>query len=101
MSDWKVNGQVFWCRNLFDIYGEKTSESESRYVAELSLKLFGLNLQLSFHHTNEPHREKTGFWLCENKGADMLCSNCEADQRLCFRYMDSTNSLLKTEIASF
>ena len=26
----------------------------------------------------------------ESKGADQLRSNCEADQRLCFRYMDST-----------
>ena len=25
----------------------------------------------------------------ENKGADQLRSNCEADQRLCFRYWDS------------
>ena len=25
----------------------------------------------------------------ENKGADRLRSTCEADQRLCFRYMDS------------
>ena len=32
--------------------------------------------------------------LCENKGADQLCSNCEADQRLCFRYLDSTIPLL-------
>ena len=30
----------------------------------------------------------------ENKGADQLRSNCEADQRLCFRYMDSTIPLL-------
>ena len=30
----------------------------------------------------------------ENKGADQLRSNCEADQRLCFRYTDSTISLL-------
>ena len=28
--------------------------------------------------------------LGENKGADQLRSNCEADQRLCFRYTDST-----------
>ena len=27
--------------------------------------------------------------ICENKGADQLRSNCEADQRLCFRYTDS------------
>ena len=26
----------------------------------------------------------------KNKGADQLRSNCEADQRLCFRYTDST-----------
>ena len=30
----------------------------------------------------------------ENKGADQLRSNCEADQRLCFRYSDSTFPLL-------
>ena len=38
----------------------------------------------------------------ENKGADQLRSNCEADQRLCFRYSDSTIALLlKSEISSF
>ena len=38
----------------------------------------------------------------ENKGADQLRSNCEADQRLCFLYMDSTIPLLlKSEISSF
>ena len=40
--------------------------------------------------------------LGENKGADQLRSNCEADQRLCFRYSDSTVPLLlKSEISSF
>ena len=42
---------------------------------------------------------KPDFWLCENKGADQLRSNCEADQRLCFRHMDSTIPLLKYEIS--
>ena len=38
----------------------------------------------------------------ENKSADQLRSNCEADQRLCFRYSDSTIPLLlKAEISSF
>ena len=32
---------------------------------------------------------KPEFRICENKGADQLRSNCEADQRLCFRYTDS------------
>ena len=31
---------------------------------------------------------KTDFCLCEDKGADQLCSICEADQRLCLRYRD-------------
>ena len=38
----------------------------------------------------------------EKKGADQLRGNREADQRHCFRYMDSTLPLLpKSEISSF
>ena len=33
---------------------------------------------------------KPDFCPCENKGADQLRSNCEADQRLCFHSLDST-----------
>ena len=42
---------------------------------------------------------KPDFYLCENKGADQLRSNCEADQRLCFCYTDSTiiSLVLKSE----
>ena len=36
----------------------------------------------------------SAFCVCENKGADQLPGNCAADQRLCFRYIDSTDSLL-------
>ena len=37
----------------------------------------------------------------ENKGADQLRSDCEADQRLCFHYRDSTILLLsKSKISS-
>ena len=49
----------------------------------------------------EPHREKTVFCICENKDADQLRGNREADQRLCFRYTDSKIPLLsKSKIAS-
>ena len=42
------------------------------------------------------------FCLREHKGADQLRSNCEADQRYCFRYTDSTISvLLNAGISSF
>ena len=45
---------------------------------------------------------KSDFPLCENDGADQLCSNCTADQRLRFRFRDSTIALLlKSEILSF
>ena len=45
---------------------------------------------------------KLDFCLGENKGADQLRGNREADQRLCFRYSDSTIPLLlKSEISSF
>ena len=40
--------------------------------------------------------------LCENKDADQLRGNREADQRLCFRHTDSTIPLRsQSEISSF
>ena len=45
---------------------------------------------------------KPDFCLGENKGADQLRGNREADQRLCFRYSNSTIPLLlNSEISSF
>ena len=39
--------------------------------------------------------------ICENKDADQLRGNREADQRLCFRYTDSTIPILsKSKISS-
>ena len=53
-----------------------------------------------FEKVNEPRHEKTGLLLCENKDADQLRGNREADHHLCFRYLDSTISLLtKSEIS--
>ena len=44
---------------------------------------------------------KPTFCICENKDADQLRGNREADQRLCFRYIDGTIPLLsKSEISS-
>ena len=46
---------------------------------------------------------KPAFCICENKGADQLrgYGNREADQRLCFRYTDSTISLFPKPLAIF
>ena len=44
---------------------------------------------------------KPDFCICENKDADQLRGDREADQRLCFRYKDSIIPLLsKSEISS-
>ena len=44
---------------------------------------------------------KPAFCICENKDPDQLRGTCEADQRLCFRFTDSTIPLLpKSEISS-
>ena len=44
---------------------------------------------------------KPAFCICENKDADQLRGNREADQRLCFLYTDSAILLLPTsEISS-
>ena len=57
--------------------------------------------KLSKHQMSRIVR-KPDFCLGENKGADQLRGNREADQRLCFRYTDSTIPLLlKSEISSF
>ena len=57
-----------------------------------------------FSH-NEAHMSqvmrKPDFCTRENKDADQLRGNREADQRLCFRYTDNTTPLLpKSEISS-
>ena len=44
---------------------------------------------------------KPTFCICENKDADQLRGNREADQCLCFRYLDSMIPLVsKSEISS-
>ena len=51
----------------------------------------------------KPHREKTSFLHMQKnpKDADQLRGNLEADQRLCFRYTDTSIPLLsKSEISS-
>ena len=43
---------------------------------------------------------KPTFCICENKDADQLRGNREADQRLCFRHMDSAIPLLSKSYIS-
>ena len=59
----------------------------------------------ALRRTDREHKSlimrKPAFYICENKDSDQLRGNREADQRLCFRYTDSTIPLLsKSEISS-
>ena len=45
------------------------------------------------------NKRKPSLCIGENKGADQLCSNCTADQRLCFRHTDSTVAALHCQIS--
>ena len=50
------------------------------------------------------HMRKPKTCIDENKGSDHLCSNCTADQRLCFPYINSSSTvslLSKSVISSF
>ena len=49
------------------------------------------------YHLSRPMGKPT-ICIGENKGADQLRSSCEADQRLCFRYSDSTIPLLEETV---
>ena len=58
---------------------------------------------ISCYHLSRVMR-KPDFCQCETKGADQLCSNCTADQRLCFHYTDTSSTiplLLLSKISSF
>ena len=45
------------------------------------------SLQVHFSHV----ARKPAFCICKNKDADQVRCNRESDQRLCFRYIDSTS----------
>ena len=64
------------------------------------LFLYGDKYHLCTYYMSHCVRKLT-FCICENKDADQLRGNREADQRLCFRYLDSTIHLLpKSKISS-
>ena len=59
----------------------------------------GINPEFTIHMSR--FVRKPAFCICENKDADQLRGNRTADQRLCFRYIDTTIPLLsKSEISS-
>ena len=84
-------------KHTYQIIVSMTFVTHSSAEAQIIIKTCSMHMKIIY----EPRYEKTVFCICENKDADQLRSNCAADQRLCFRYMDSTIPLLsKSEISN-
>ena len=106
-----MNNKIIWCMFLNPgstdrvtslrlnkmTIAQKLHRSQKSFIEVLgtSLRPLGVKVNLSLV------MRKPAFCICENKDADQLCRDCEADQRLCSRYIDSKIPLLsKSEISS-
>ena len=97
----KLNGKIlllrfFFCRVYYIVQlGPGLKPRRQVFLRRGSMKS-GRRIK----HLSRVTRKPT-FCTCENKDADQLRGNREADQRLCFRYIDSVIPLLsKSEISS-
>ena len=82
---------------IISILGDRREDSNGH--TQLMIVL-ACELSHDYHQMSRVVR-KPDFCICENKDADQLRGNREADQRLCFRYTDSTIPLLyKSEMSS-
>ena len=81
---------------MYDIFQDNISSpkvKERLHESEARVSLLDLYLSRDVR--------KTDFCICENKDTDQLRGDREADQRLCFRHLDSTIPLLsKSKISS-
>ena len=88
------------CSSVFPHIGRKRLYRTARFFCEIKTVSNAKTKNVS--DTNffvgatsfEPHHEKTGFFHMRKQDADQLRGDREADQRLCFHYMDSTIPLL-------
>ena len=99
----KSRRQVFWQRgsNSFFFMTNWVQWLGSIYSCQKFTILVWLILSWRLCHKLSHVIRKQTFSICENKNADQLRGDREADQCLCFRHIDSTFSLLsKPEISS-
>ena len=87
------------------IGGNKNAKPVDEHVSKNGRNTFLIayfgQLKNTVSNTKSLVMRKSAFCICENKDADQLRGNREADQRLCSRYIDSTTPLLLTyEISS-
>ena len=92
--------KMVWCKSRQTVTVTLENESVCFFAYEKSR--FSPNMAQIHVHQMSLVMRKPGFCICENKDADQLRGNREADQRLCFRYLDSPIPLLpKSESLSF
>ena len=90
---------VFWCFSCVAVIIQTGADCLN--LIHVFLSVFDISNQLSLWAHMSRVVRKPAYCISENKDADQLHGNCEADQRLCFRYADSTIPLLsKSEISS-
>ena len=71
-------------------------------LSEQSQHFLAITSRLGSYYYLSRLMGKPTICIGKNKDADQLRGNCKADQRLCFRYSDSTIPLLlKSKISSF
>ena len=77
------------------MHHDKNIVNLQRYIFKMIPIGYFKHRNLTTYESNMNRRmEKPTICIGENKGADQLRGNLEADQRLCFRYTDSTLPLL-------
>ena len=99
---YKLHGCVFVKKKLALISNLRLSPTTG-FSSSFTLRTLSIteNTRENKFLVLSPIKRKQTLCIGENKGTDQLRSNCEADHRLCFRYMDSTIPLLsKSKIFS-
>ena len=98
----KIKKNVYSCTSQFYYMQLRWWERQGLILAKTLGRYRVLDFSKEKQITKMSHRiRKQTMCICENKDADQLCSNCIVDHRLCFRYTDSTITLLKSQISRF
>ena len=97
----KPETSKFRVQQIYTTVGHHASHFRKKIVGNLFILQRSLVTEHLIEHLSRLMGKPT-ICIGENKDADQLRGNREADQRLCFRYSDSTIPLLlKSEISSF
>ena len=100
MTTWQLQRSHMLAQIVFDT--EKNNNRFCTYGRKTFILLSSC-YHVCMHDANKmSHRiRKPTICICQNKGANQLCSNCTAHQCLCFRFVDSSNLNQKFQASSY